>query len=121
MNLDGGKWKNRFHFGYSGHDPLLEKRANLDLIQLLALAPPSSEGRGEVTLKGQDFSAAISICSPFRAFFATGRGPVANIAIARAFERIEDELFRWRWGGGPGNFGQRAGVPAGGLPWAQSG
>ena len=117
--------KNRFHFDYVEHDPDLEKTANLKLVQLLAFAPPSATGVGWVEKTESGFLSTVRILSPFRTFTAKAMGTSAASAIMKALERLEDELYRWRFGGGGtgnyGSFGRQESMPTTpNLPAARS-
>ena len=113
--------KNRFHFGYLDYDLETEKDANLKLIQLLALAPPAATGVGLVEVAQQGFLTTVTVRSPFRSFTGKAIGPTARTSINRALERLENELYRWRFGGGSGNYGTLPKVQKRQISWARSG
>ena len=113
--------KNRFHFGFLNYDPELEKEANLKLLQLLAFAPPGATGVGLVEETERDFLSTVTIRSPFRTFTAKAVESAEKSAVRKSLERLENELFRWRSGGGTGNHGWHYQYPTGNLPWARCG
>jgi hypothetical protein len=105
--------KNRFHFGFLDYSSELEKEANLRLIQLLAFAPPSATGVGFVEKSEKEFLSTITIKSPFRTFSAKALGTNPRSAVNKSLERIEEDLYRWRFGSGSGNSGKQATIPSG--------
>lgn len=105
--------KNKFHFGFTDYDPELESAANLKLIQLLAFAPPSATGVGLVEKSEREFLATISIQSPFRSFAAKAISTNPESAVKKSLERMEENLFRWKFGSGSGNNGRQTGIPSG--------
>lgn len=105
--------KNRFHFGFLDYDPQLEKEANLKLIQLVAFAPPGATGVGLVEKSGKEFISRITIKSPFRTFTSKALGNNPRSAVKKSLERIEEDLYRWRFGSGSGNGGKQTSIPSG--------
>jgi hypothetical protein len=97
------KEKNRFCFDYSNPDRELETRSNLKLLNLLTLAPPGAKGVGLIENTDGRYLCTITIYSPFRSFTAKAMGANPEATINRALDRMEDELFRWRFGNGSGN------------------
>jgi hypothetical protein len=105
--------KNRFHFGFLDYDSELEKEANLRLIQLLAFAPPGATGVGLVEKSEKEFLSTITIKSPFRTFTSKALSNNARAAVKKSLERIEEDLYRWRFGSGSGNGGKQTMIPSG--------
>jgi hypothetical protein len=111
VSLEGVK--NRFHFGFLGYDSELEKEANLRLVQLLAFAPPGAAGVGFVERSEKEFLSTITIRSPFRTFTSKAIGNNPRSAVRKSLERIEEDLYRWRFGSGSGNGGKQTTLPSG--------
>lgn len=84
-------------------DPELEKVSNLKLLQLLAYAPPGATATGRVDKTGQSYMASVDVHSSFRSFAAKAIGTTEAVAVKRVLEKIEDHLFRWRFGSGSGH------------------
>jgi hypothetical protein len=105
------KVENKFHFDFVNEDKDLEKYANLKLLQLLAYAPPGATGVGLVEKYQGEFLSTITIQSHYRSFTAKAIGSDAKAAVRKSLDRLEDELFRWRFGGGSGNNGRHTGIP----------
>jgi hypothetical protein len=106
------KEKNRFYFDFLNPNRELETRSNLKLLHLLTLAPPGAKGFGWVeNNKGGNYLCTISIFSPFRSFTAKALGSSPEGTVNRALDRMEDELFRWRFGSGSGDQGREIGFP----------
>jgi len=104
---------NRFYFNFFGYDPELERKANLRLLELLAYAPPSAGGFGRVEMSGREYISTIIIQSPFRSFTSKALSSNADSAVRKSLERMEEDLFRWRFGNGTGNNGKQTGLPSG--------
>ncbi len=81
-------------------DPELEKMANLKLAQLLALAPKDALAAARVENSGRYYVAVAEVKSRFRNFEEKSAGSTPYSAVRRALERLEDRLYRWRFGGG---------------------
>jgi hypothetical protein len=107
------RMKNRFHFGFLDYDPELEKEANLKLVQLLAFAPPGATGVGLVEKSEKEFLSTITIRSPFRTFVAKAIGNTPSFAVRKSLERLEEDLYRWRFGSGSGNGGRQVSIGSG--------
>lgn len=114
------KAKNRFCFQGIEPDQELETKANLKLIQLLALAPPGANASGVLEPIRNSYLAKIEVQSPFRSFSSQAMGNSPHVAINRALERLEDQLFRWRFGSGNGNFGPHRNSVNAHFPWVRS-
>jgi hypothetical protein len=89
-----------FRFNNIPADPDLERKTNLKLAQLLAIAPPGSTAVGFVEKNEKYYMSAIEVSSPYRTFLEKAGGLTPNSAIQRALEKLEDQLYRWRFGGG---------------------
>ncbi len=97
-----GKNKTRYHFRFNNvpADPDLEKKTNLKLAQFLAIAPPGATAVGFLEKDEKHYTCAIEVSSPYRTFFEKAGGLTPNSAIQRALDKLEDQLYRWRFGGG---------------------
>ena len=111
--------KNKFSFQGLPPDRELEGKANLKLTQLLALAPPGSEAFGRLEISGKSYHASIAVRSAYRIFTAEAYGFDAMVAVNRALERLENQLYHWRFGSGTGNSGPRQSNSGVELPWAR--
>ena len=105
------KVENKFHFDFVNEDKDLEKEVNLKLLQLLAYAPPGANGVGLVEKSQGEFLSTIAIQSHFRSFTAKAIGSDAKAAVRKSLDRLENELFRWRFGGGSGNNERHTSIP----------
>lgn len=94
------KSRYRFRFNDVPVDPDLERRTNLKLAQFLAIAPPGATAVGFVEKDGSFYMSAIEVSSPYRTFLGKAGGLTPNSAIQRTLEKLEDQLYRWRYGGG---------------------
>jgi hypothetical protein len=106
-------FQNRFQFFGIEPEPDLVKVANLKLLQLVALAPPGSQSAGTLEKTGKSYLAGVRIASHFRSFSSHSISGNAENAVARALERLEDQLYRWRYGennGNPGNDSNSSGM-----------
>lgn len=103
-------------------DPGLEKTSNLRLLQLLAYAPPGTTATSRVDKTGQSYMASVDVHSSFKSFSAKANGTTEAAAVKRVLEKLEDQLFRWRFGSGSGHSpkGSEQGV-FGRSPLARSG
>jgi hypothetical protein len=90
--------QNRFRFCGITPEPELEKVANLKLLQLLAMAPPGAQSTGTLEKTGKSYQAEIRVSSHFRSFSSHAISGNAQNAVIRALERLEDQLYRWRYG-----------------------
>jgi hypothetical protein len=117
--------KNKFNFNGLSHemdlDPLFVKRADLRLIQLLADAPPGATASGWVERSGREFIAAIRVQSAFRSFSSSAAAMDVETAVRKALERMEEELYRWRFGGDSGDESRLDRGYRGGQAWATRG
>jgi hypothetical protein len=114
--------QNRFQFYGITPEPELEKVANLKLVELLAAAPPGAQSTGTLERTGKSYLAGIRVSSHFRSFSSHAISGNAQNAVIRALERLEDQIYRWRYGdntGNPGNNSNSSGM--GNLPLARSG
>lgn len=84
-----------------GTDAELQKTANLRLIQLMAYAPPGARAIGRMEKVGKSYLATVEVKSSFRTFVANGLGNTEEGAVKRVLEKLEDQLFQWRFGRGP--------------------
>jgi hypothetical protein len=99
----------QFQFSRFQPDPDLKKRANLKLVQLLVLAPPGARASGRVETLSQSYLSSVEIRSPYREFRESAVGLTPEAAIDRVLNRIEERLYRWRFGGGGGETSTQAG------------
>jgi hypothetical protein len=92
----------RYEFLFVGLDcdPELGKTANLKLAQLLALAPPDATAFGTVSQKERYYKAEVEVKSRYRTFREQAAGTTPHGSVRLALEKIEDRLYRWRYGGG---------------------
>ena len=118
MNVEKqlSEFNNSFQCKGMALDPELEKDANLKLIQLLALAPPGARSKGGMEKSGKNYLAEVKVHSHFRSFSSQAAGMNPRTAVLRALERLEDQLYRWRWGTDDVNSSNVSN-----LPWARSG
>jgi hypothetical protein len=100
-------------FCLTNDNPDLEKTTNLNLLQLLAYAPPGSMAIGRVDRVEQSYLASIEVQSSFRCLSAKAMGTTEPAAVKRVLEKLEDQLFQWRFGGGPGLLHSHCVNPAG--------
>lgn len=114
--------KNCFHHKGIDPGPHLEKDANLKLVQLLAMAPPGAYSTWSIEKTGKNYLAEVKMFSPFRSFSSRSEGMSPHSVVHRALERMEDQLYRWRWGGNKKdeNTDSKA-SDVGNLPYARSG
>jgi hypothetical protein len=114
---------NKFHFGYYADDadnePEFAKAANLRLLQLLVDAPPGASAIGLVEKNDREYISLIKVRSPFRSFTASAAGTDAERTVGKALDRLEDELYRWRFGSSSGS--DRHDNEVLNIPLAQSG
>lgn len=99
--------RNRFSFLNLEVDKDVERAMNLKLVQLLSLAPPGAVAYGTVEQIGSSCVAKLSIISSFRVFSAQATAPHPEKAVNRVLAEMEDQIFRWRFGGsrgGPSSF-----------------
>jgi hypothetical protein len=98
---------NRFHFGYfdnnTENEPAFAKAANIRLLQVLVDAPPGATAIGLVEKNDREFISIVRVRSPFRTFTASAAGIDAEKTVHKALDRLEDELYRWRYGSGSGS------------------
>lgn len=90
----------QFEFQNVERDSNLEKMANLKLAEILALAPKDALATGAVEINGRYYTATAEVKSRYRDFQEKAAGTTPYSAVRRALERLEDRLFRWRFGGG---------------------
>lgn len=90
----------QFEFQNLERDPDLEKMASLKLAEILALAPKDALAAGTVENSGRYYTAIAEVKSRYRDFQEKAAGTTPYSAVRRALERLEDRLFRWRFGGG---------------------
>jgi len=102
MNSSINLQETRNRFCLVSDSPDLEKTAHLKLVQLLAYAPPGSTAAGRVDRSGGSYLASIEVQSSFRSFSAKAMGTSEAAAVKRSLEKMEDQLFRWRFGDGTG-------------------
>jgi hypothetical protein len=102
MNRATEKSISRYEFLFNGlgRDSDLERTANLKLVQLLALAPPDATAVGVVLKKDRYFTAAVEVKSRYRTFHEQAAGTTTHGAVRLVLEKLEDRLYRWRYGGG---------------------
>jgi hypothetical protein len=101
-------FQNRFQFFGIDPGPDLEKVANLKLLQLVALAPPGSQSSATLEKTGKSYLAEIRVTSHFRSFSSHAISGSAQNAVFRALERLDDQLYRWRYGDNTGNSGNNS-------------
>ncbi|MBY0471934.1 hypothetical protein K2X30_12270 [bacterium] len=89
-----------FKFNLTHIDSDLKRKANLRLVELLTLAPPGARAFGVMNKDGPHYISAIEVSSPYRCFFQKAVGLTPASALSRVLERVEDALYRWRYGGG---------------------
>jgi hypothetical protein len=89
-----------FEFNFDEVDPETRSKANLRLVELLTLAPPGAKAVGVMDKEGQHYISAIEVSSPYRTFFQKALGSTPQAALQRVLDRLEDTLYRWRYGGG---------------------
>jgi hypothetical protein len=120
--IENEGFQNRFQFFGIEPEPDLEKVANLKLVQLVALAPPGSQSAGTLEKTGKSYLAGVRIASHFRSFSSHSISGTAENAVARALERLEDQIYRWRYGENKGNSGNDSNTSGvGDYPLARSG
>jgi hypothetical protein len=90
----------RFQFRNAEPDPELEKMANLKLAQILALAPSDATAVAMLENAHRYFVSVAEVQSRYRTFQEKAAGNTPQTAVRRALERLEDRLYRWRFGGG---------------------
>lgn len=102
MNQAIEKNKIRYHFQFKNteRDADLEKMANLKLAQILALAPTDASALGVVENNDRYYVSVAEVKSRYRTFQEKAAGTTPHSAVRRALERLEDRLYRWRFGGG---------------------
>ncbi len=95
----------RFKLHAFDYDPELEKSTNLKLAQLLALAPPDATAVCSLDIDESDgyYVAEIEVKSRYRTFRERAAGVTPRTSVKHALEKIEDRLYRWRFGGGDAN------------------
>ncbi|MBL7714064.1 MAG: hypothetical protein JNL01_01265 [Bdellovibrionales bacterium] len=92
------------------YDPELEKRTNLRLVEILAIAPPEAIAKAQIRKEGRTFVASTTVESGFRTFQQSALGPSAREAIMNALRRLEEQVYRWRYGRGPGSTSLQPGL-----------
>ena len=92
----------RYHFQFhdAETDADLKRWANLRLAQLLTLAPPDAVLVGSLSRTEKFYVSSVEVKSTFRNFYEKASGTTPNTAIKRVLEKLEDRLYRWRFGGG---------------------
>lgn len=102
MGLAIEKKLSRYQFEFQNveRDPDLEKMANLKLAEILALAPKDALATGAVENNDRYYIAVAEVKSRYREFKEKAAGTTPYSAVRRALERLEDRLYRWRFGGG---------------------
>ena len=112
--------KNQFRFHGVIPDRELETKANLKLMQLLVLAPPGAYALASLEVSGKSFLASVTVHSAYRTFSSQAFGGSQVSAINRALQRLEDQLYRWRFGSGTRGSGGNKSESGVGLPWVRS-
>ena len=78
-------------------DPVLQARANLKLVQILAAGPHDATAFGTIEQVGDYFVAKVSVRSRFYSRTERAVGFTADGAVERLLNRIEDCLYDWRY------------------------
>lgn len=89
-----------FRFNWDDVDSSVRSQANLRLTQLLSLAPPGAKAVGVMNKEGKYYVTAVEVISPYRDFYKKAVGLTPESALEKVLERLEDSLYRWRYGGG---------------------
>lgn len=89
-----------FKFNWDDVDPDIRRRANLRIAQLLTLAPPGAKVVGVMNREGKYYVTAVEVSSHYRSFYKKAIGSTPEFALSRVLERLEEFLYRWRYGGG---------------------
>jgi hypothetical protein len=95
------KQNTRYEFNFKNIrvDADLQKKANLKLVELLALAPLDASAFGTVEDSGDYFISTVEVKSRYKTFVEKAAGTSPHSAVNRVLEKLENKLYQWRCGG----------------------